>query len=360
MSDSLPLLDNEKKLLEHIQDEKTPSYRQAYSDRTAWLMACLSELAYQPFNRLSEDVTKQRLQEKLNVFLNEKTRKALDEIIKSIFEKDNAEATNYFLKTANIEILKTYDTKGTQALLVSSQNYLALAFRGTEANSLQDIKTDMKAFITECPSGGKIHSGFTEAFGFVEQQILNDLNEFNAKEKPLFLTGHSLGGALATIAAKRLQPHYNIAACYTFGSPRLGNTKWFNGVKTPVYRIVNASDCVTMLPPAEDIMLLISCIFKLIFALISVAIPPLVNWLKNIQNKLKKFQGYWHYGDIRYLTPCQKANYEDVDLLAGQIARTKRLRMWTSSKNCFKGFVEDHSISVYRKKLAIIAMQRNS
>ena len=357
MSEALPLMDNEKELLEHIQDKKTPSYRKAYSDRTAWLMACLSELAYQPFSRLSEDATKQHLQEKLNIFLKEKTREALDEIVQSIFEKDDAEATNHFLKTTGIEILEIYDTGDTQALLVSYQKHLVLAFRGTEATSLHDIKTDLKAEIIEHPSGGSVHSGFIQAFGFVEQQILNDLKKHNDKEKPLFLTGHSLGGALATIAAKLLQQHYNIAACYTFGSPRVGNIKWFDGVKTPVYRVVNASDCVTMLPPAAGVM------FFLLWAskLASFITPsPIRSWLKGIQDWLKKFQGYWHDGDIRFLTPCGQANYEDVSLLSGQISISQRFKMWKSSKSRFKGFVKDHSISVYRRKLAVIAMQRNS
>ena len=354
MSDALPLMDNEKKLLEQIQNKKTPSYRQAYSDRTAWLMACLSELAYQPFSRLSEDVTKQHLQEKLNTLLNEKTKEALDEIVQSIFEKDDAEVTNRFLEMADIEILKTYNTRGTQALLVSFQNYLALAFRGTEKNSLQDIKTDLNAEVTKYPSGESVHTGFIEAFGFVEQQILNDLNKFGAKEKPLFLAGHSLGGALATIAAKRLQSYSKIAACYTFGAPRVANIKWFYGVKTPVYRVVNASDCVTMLPPGGDFVLFLWWVFELASKLIP------YRFLFFVQNWLEKFQGYWHYGDIRYLTACKQGSYEDVKLLAGQVTIFKRLWMWIRSGFGFKSFVRDHSISIYRKKLAVLAIRRNS
>ncbi|MEI8631797.1 hypothetical protein P4S72_06175 [Vibrio sp. PP-XX7] len=35
---------------DQILEEQLPLYRQAYSDRIAWLMACLSELAYIKFN----------------------------------------------------------------------------------------------------------------------------------------------------------------------------------------------------------------------------------------------------------------------------------------------------------------------
>ena len=66
---------------------------------------------------------------------------------------------------------------------------------------------------------------------------------------PLFITGHSLGGALAMIAAKKITHKGGNAACYTFGSPRVGDEVWISNIKTPLYRVVNAADCVTMLPP---------------------------------------------------------------------------------------------------------------
>lgn len=334
MSKVLLLTDNERNLLNYIQSENTPTYRRAYSDRTAWLMACLSELAYQPFSRLTE-------------------------VIQSVFEKDNAEATKHFLKTADIKILKTYDTEGTQALLVSTQDYLVLAFRGTEATSLQDIKADVNAVITECPSGGSIHSGFTKAFGFVEQQIRKDLKDLSVSEdcnKPLIVTGHSLGGALATIAAKRLQAYIKIATCYTFGSPRVGNDEWFEKTKTPVYRIVNAYDCVTMLPPGKTTVSIFIFISRWIFP----HIPFCRSLASFCASKLEKFQGYQHNGDVRYLTDCKDGNFASVKLLTRPVSSLERVWSWWGSKYEVSRFAANHSISAYRKKLAVIAMQRNS
>ncbi|MCY4039497.1 MAG: lipase family protein [Hyphomicrobiales bacterium] len=359
MSKVLPLTDNEKDLLNYIQSKNTPTYRRAYSDRTAWLMACLSELAYQPFSRLDEDVTKQQLKEKLKTLLNEKTIGALDEVVQSVFEKDDAEAAKHFLKIADIKILKIYDKEGTQALLVSTQDYLVLAFRGTEATSLRDIKADVNAIITKCSSGGNIHSGFSEAFGLVEQQIQKDLEYFsNSKthNKPLIVTGHSLGGALATIAAKRLQAYIKIATCYTFGSPRVGNDEWFEKTKTPVYRIVNAYDCVTILPPGKTTV----SIFIFVFREVSEYIPFLRPFISFIVPKLEKFQGYRHNGDVRYLTACEDGNFADVKLLTRQVSLFERIYSWISSRCAVNRFVADHSISAYRKKLAVIARQRNS
>ena len=256
MLNALKLEPNEETLLELIQNNTIPSYRQAYSDRTSWLMACLSELAYQPIGQFDEEGTRAFLQEKLNKLLTEATKTELNELIRAIYARDN-ETVNQLttdLKDASIDIIKSYDVDDTQALMVSTNQYLALAFRGTEANSLKDIKTDLKANITKCESGGRVHSGFNEAFNKVLHQIQNDLNNSKNKSKPLIITGHSLGGALATIATKRLSHSGGIAACYTFGSPRVIDEEWSYGVKPPIYRVVNAVDCVTMLPPGGGII----------------------------------------------------------------------------------------------------------
>ena len=362
MSSTLILAENEENLLKFIRRNNTPSYRQAYSDRTAWLMACLSELAYQPFGQFDEKGTKQLLQEKLDTLLDEGSRKTLDKILHSIFETDN-EITNRLLKGGEIDILKTYDFGGTQALLVSTRNYFALAFRGTEATSFVDIKTDANAVITKCPSGGRIHSGFNEAFDLVKKQIqvdLNrqaqsDLNNPENKNKPLIITGHSLGGALAMIATKHLHhdvKDIKIAACYTFGSPRVGDEEWFSGIKTPIYRVVNAVDCVTMLPPGRDTVQVLRIVLRIVFNLLP--------WGGSFIDKaLEKFQGYVDSGDMRYLTNCPKGNYEEVKLTYA-VSAWKRIWMLGRCNWNVKKFVRDHAISIYRKKLAIIAIQRNS
>ena len=67
-------------------------------------------------------------------------------------------------------------------------------------------------------------------------------------------TGHSLGGALATLCALDVQ--YNFpdkqVSCYTFGSPKVGNSYFkdsFNKRVPQTYRFVNSADTVPALPP---------------------------------------------------------------------------------------------------------------
>ena len=92
--------------IQNLLDKNLPNYRKAYSDRTAWLMASLSELVYEDFQK-----------------------------------KENLKKNIEFLR---MKLEKTYDKKDTQAILVSNKDFLVLAFRGTETNSIKDIKTDLK------------------------------------------------------------------------------------------------------------------------------------------------------------------------------------------------------------------------
>ena len=68
-----------------------------------------------------------------------------------------------------------------------------------------------------------------------------------AEGLPVFITGHSLGGALATLAAANLSGR-SLATCYTFGAPRVGDKRFSDCLRTPVYRVVNPLDTVPLVP----------------------------------------------------------------------------------------------------------------
>ena len=79
-----------------------------------------------------------------------------------------------------------------------------------------------------------------------------------ADAQPLFITGHSLGGALAIIAAERLRRELKIeaAAVYTFGAPRVGSAAFagsYNacGLGDRSYRLIHGLDIVPTLPPSS-------------------------------------------------------------------------------------------------------------
>ena len=75
----------------------------------------------------------------------------------------------------------------------------------------------------------------------------SDITKELAKlEGPIFYAGHSLGAALATLAASRRAPQ----AAYVFGSPRVGNGQFAADLGTvALYRVVDGDDAIADLPP---------------------------------------------------------------------------------------------------------------
>jgi triacylglycerol lipase len=335
-------LNNAKNLLAR----QFPTYRQAYSDRTAWLMACLSELVYLKFNEPILSNKKAKLIKNASKLLDEQKMNSLNKLI-DMFAYDSEEEKAKLkadLEILNMKIEKTFDVDATQAMIVSSDKFYVLAFRGTEPTSIKDIKSDAKAMIKKCETGGMIHSGFDEAFDLVQldiQQALDTLED----EKPLFIAGHSLGGALATVATKKLTFKFGIAGCYTFGSPRVGNEVWTMGIKTPVYRLVNSADPVTMVPPSGIWIKTITLVLKFF---------PI---LQPIEKFLAKFAGYHHAGDMRFLTNIQDGDFNSVKLL-NNVTLLRRLRSFINKQVPWSKIPSDHSITTYRKKLQTVAWNR--
>ncbi len=75
----------------------------------------------------------------------------------------------------------------------------------------------------------KVHEGFLRAIVSLLPKIIEWLEgpDMGSAPKPLLITGHSLGGALASLAAFFLQQRgHPIRAVYTFASPRVGNGAW--------------------------------------------------------------------------------------------------------------------------------------
>ncbi|MCU7940698.1 MAG: hypothetical protein KZQ64_02520 [gamma proteobacterium symbiont of Bathyaustriella thionipta] len=153
---------------------------------------------------------------------------------------------------------------------------------------------------------------------------------------------------LATMAAKRLIHEAGIAACYTFGCPRVGDEEWVSGLKTPVYRIVNAADSVTMQPPGNATVTVLGWLVQFI--------PQIGTSLR--QTLLSKFGGYLHGGNMRYLENVPEGQYDDVKLLYS-VSLFFRIKGLLYNQLSWKHLLSDHSINVYRKKLAVIAKIRN-
>jgi|TARA_R100000081_G_scaffold45005_1_gene21212 triacylglycerol lipase len=150
-----------------------------------------------------------------------------------------------FTKTVLIDI------EGAQTYVFTSKTDCAIACRGTEPSEMNDIYADLEIFKADSVSGNKIHQGFKEEVDKVYPDVEKLLDRV-AKNKDIWACGHSLGGAMATILAQRLEfkDGHNVDTLYTYGSPRAGGpqfSKWCDKFLNH-QRFVNNNDVVPCVP----------------------------------------------------------------------------------------------------------------
>jgi hypothetical protein len=176
-----------------------------------------------------------------------------------------------FVKTrfesAGLPEVYSFCKGSTQCFVAHSDAFIIVTFRGTELHFIQesvtglgivlinlpDLKIDLNFILTTWGRGGNIHRGFKEGLEKVWNNLEEHLNQIKNKEgyeRKLWFTGHSLGAALATLAADRYSRNHKVQGLYTFGSPYVGDHEFasrFNVANT--YRFVNNNDMVTRIPP---------------------------------------------------------------------------------------------------------------
>ena len=158
------------------------------------------------------------------------------------------------------------------------------------------------------------------------------------------------------MATKLIAPDVT-GACYTFGAPRIGNYEFFRFIKTPVYRVVNSSDIVPRVPPGAVMLLLTHAVKGTSW--LTGFVPPVSFLFDKIEEFLDKLNGYRHHGDQRYLTDVAEGRFDTVRLLTNPPAIDRVMWAGRHISNSFLVPVKSHSMSIYRKKLASIANDRN-
>jgi triacylglycerol lipase len=203
------------------QPTDLPTLRAAYSDRTAALMAYFADFAY------SGSIE----------------TKGLISVPKGLSDLGFNRITAFHNGLSD-----------GWAYVAESDLLIVLAFRGTR--SIINWETNLHAWLIH-PAGAdprlRVHQEFYRAFETLSdgargiREKINEIEAATGGRIPIYFTGHSLGGALAQIAAAVLGSD-QIAACYTFGSPRVGNYVFDLWVKPPSYRLINYADIVPQVP----------------------------------------------------------------------------------------------------------------
>lgn len=139
--------------------------------------------------------------------------------------------------------------------IIESPQEIIIAFRGTSSttNWISDAIASQKRFKyikEDCLT----HRGFTDIYSSTRHEIISALTRLSP-DKAIYITGHSLGAALATLCAVDIAVNtsYTSPNLFTFGSPRVGDLAFTNACTKYVrnsYRIANPFDVVTHTPPS--------------------------------------------------------------------------------------------------------------
>jgi len=141
---------------------------------------------------------------------------------------------------------KFLENDGAQCHVVWSKERIVLCFRGTEPDELSDVLADLNAIPRGAMTHGWVHSGFRGELDKLWDDVAGLVNKHEKKE--VFVTGHSLGAAMATLATSRIEEFRKVVQLTTFGSPRVGTRKFVKNIETKHMRFVNNNDIVTRVP----------------------------------------------------------------------------------------------------------------
>jgi triacylglycerol lipase len=132
-----------------------------------------------------------------------------------------------------------------------------LSFRGT--SDVEDWVADLDAIpdnYLPVSGFGQVHAGFQDAYQLVRNSIAANLATATAGCDQILITGHSLGAALAVLAApdifRNMPPNKIEPRLITFAGPRVGLSDFaaaFNATIESCFRVVNFLDIVPYVPP---------------------------------------------------------------------------------------------------------------
>lgn len=174
-----------------------------------------------------------------------KTARHADQVLQALQEQDE-----------RFERVHPFDVSNSQGLVIKHRDYITAAFRGTD--EVADWLDNFNAYPVEHVFGGKVHRGFQGALEDIWPKMKEAIRdeqptERNTPRLPIWITGHSLGGALAVLAASEMivvdEPFFGV---YTFGQPRVGDRNFARVYNVEAafrtFRFQNNADLVTRVP----------------------------------------------------------------------------------------------------------------
>ncbi|KAI0223390.1 hypothetical protein L0F63_004634 [Massospora cicadina] len=147
--------------------------------------------------------------------------------------------------------------------IITSNEYkkeIVVAFRGSV--NFRNWLSDFNFYLTDFSrvEGAAVHLGFKKCADALRPRVVSALRRLRHNPKMrsynITVTGHSLGGAIATLSALDIQSQLNMSwsqvKVITYGQPRVGNrafAMWYNSLPLNYIRVVNDNDVVPHTPP---------------------------------------------------------------------------------------------------------------
>ncbi|MCI0456357.1 MAG: hypothetical protein L0Z62_05195 [Gemmataceae bacterium] len=231
-----------------------------------------------------------------------------------------------------------------------------VAFRGTDPRQVWNWITNFD--ITQTPAatpsplplspsqgergrgeGGRTHQGMTRVLDLLWPNLVEQIGKSARPGERVWFTGHSLGGALAALAALRLAEQGREVGAYTFGAPRVGCPTYSAGYRVPLHRVEGVDDLVCHLPPG---------------AALSRVLGPVLTWgLSRVLGGM--FAGEAMYCHVGYLTLLDQGGSLVCHDRCGEDPESMAVRFRALAKELLgqgRGSVlEGHSMQTYLDRL---------
>jgi len=194
-------------------------------------------------------------------------------------------------------------------LIGKNQDGIIVAFRGTLPPSIKDpqsfldwILVDFDAIPKTGGPGigavpGLVHAGFYDATMSIIGDVIQAVQTLNPnRDLPVYVTGHSLGGAMASIGAWILSQNAAIpvSKVITFASPKPGNGDFKSAYEAKIVQVryENYQDVVPLLPPGGDFL----DAFELL--------PGFIPGAADVKNRVRQVasRGYEAVGSLLFIT----------------------------------------------------------
>lgn len=202
-----------------------------FDRRKAFIMACFSEVAY-----LSLTDIELAGNDRYKVFTPSLTCQFLRQ------NRISLRITEILAEIADIRI-QIFSTEEYVYIFADVGPFSVVAVRGTRMKSLVDWCIDLDAMKNHARNGFH-HRGFDDE-ATIALPLLAPVLENS--DRPLYFTGHSLGGAVASILARRWPDQKRVRQPYVFASPRFGTKAAARRLSR--YHFTRSGDFVPHVPP---------------------------------------------------------------------------------------------------------------